>query len=46
VNLAVMMLKVDGGFNKFHSHVYSRMMNELKESEKVLAAFVRGLLNT
>jgi hypothetical protein len=40
-----MMLKVDGGFNKFHSDVYSRMMNELEESQKV-QAFVRGMFNT
>jgi hypothetical protein len=43
MNLAVMMLKVDGGFNTFHSDVYSRMMNELIESQK---AFVRRLFNT
>jgi hypothetical protein len=40
-----MMLEADGGFNKFRSDVYSRVMNELKESQKVLA-FVRRLLNT
>ena len=45
MNLAVMKLEVDGGFNKFHSDVYSRMMNDLKESEKV-QAFVRGLFDT
>jgi len=45
VNLADMTLRVDGGFNKIHSDVYSRMMNELKESQK-MQVFVRGLLNT
>ena len=40
-----MMLKVDVGFNKSHSDVYSGMMNELEETQK-LQSFVRGLLNT
>ena len=45
MSLVVMMLEVDGGFNKFHSDVYSRMMNERKESRKV-QGFVRDLFNS
>jgi len=40
-----MILKVDGGFNEFHSDVYNRMMNELRDVKK-LQTFVRRLFTT